>query len=118
MIEIEKPCSPGHCLGMLNDNMRTDMLREIHRGIEARMDQRGKKSPLEILVEAMAEVLAVFEKRNLPESVRPNPFNKAPFYRFQPKPDYQHDIALLKSQLESLQEILARLVDDGYFDQR
>ena len=28
---LEKPCSPGHCLGILNDYMRTDMLRHVPR---------------------------------------------------------------------------------------
>jgi len=115
MMKVEKPCSPGHCLGMLNDNMRTDILRSVHRSIETRMDQRSKKSPLEILIEAIEEVLATFDGRNLLESIGPNPFNKERLYRFQREPDYQHDITLLQSQLGSLQEILARLVDDGYF---
>lgn len=118
MMKVEKPSSPGHCLGMLNDNMRTDMLRHIHRGIEARMEQRGQKSPLEILIEAIEEVLAAFEGRNLLETIGPNPFNKDPLYRFQPQPDYQHDLALLRSQLGSLQEILAGLIDSGYLARR
>lgn len=82
------------------------------------MDQRSKKSPLEILIEAIEEVLATFDGRNLLESIGPNPFNKERLYRFQREPDYQHDITLLQSQLGSLQEILARLVDDGYFAHR
>ena len=108
-MEIEKPCSPGHCLGMLNDNMRTDILRGVHEGIENRKDQRGKKSPLVILIESIKEVLAVYEGSNLFELIEPNPFNADPLYRFDPKPDYQHDIKLLKSQLGSLKKILASL---------
>ena len=108
-MKIEKPCSPGHCLGMLNDNMRTDILRDVHQGIEARMDRRGKKSPLEILIESIEDVLAAFEGSNLFERVGPNPFNSDPSYRFQPEPDYRHDIKLLKSQLGSLREIFASL---------
>jgi hypothetical protein len=108
-MKIEKPCSPGHCLGMLNDNMRTDILRDVHQGIKARMDQRGKKSPLEILIESIEDVLATFEGSNLFERVGPNPFNSGPFYRFQPEPDYRHDIKLLKSQLGSLRELFASL---------
>ena len=73
------------------------------------MDQRGKKSPLEILIESMEEVLATYEGRHLFGSIGPNPFNGDPCYPFHPAPDYQHDIKLLKSQLRSLQEILARL---------
>ena len=108
-MKIEKPCSPGHCLGMLNDNMRTDILRSVHQFARARMDQRGKKPPLEILIESIEEVLATFEGSHLVEPVGPNPFNTDPRYRFDPEPDYQHDIQLLKSQLGSLQEILASL---------
>ena len=94
---------------MLNDNMRTDILRDVHQGIEARMDQRGKKSPLEILIESIEDVLATFEGTALFERVGPNPFNSDPSYRFQPEPDYRHDIKLLKSQLGSLREIFASL---------
>jgi hypothetical protein len=108
-MKIEKPCSPGHCLGILNDNMRTDILRNVHHGIEARRDQRGKKSPLEILIESIEDVLATFAGGNLCARVGPNPFNSDPSYRFQPEPDYRHDITLLKSQLGSLQEIFASL---------
>ena len=108
-MKIEKPCSPGHCLSMLNDNMRTDILRSVHQGIYARMGQRGKKSPLEILIESIDEVLVTFGGSNLKESVEPLPFNVNPHYRFCPEADYQHDIKLLKSQLFSLQEILASL---------
>lgn len=43
---LERPCSPGHCLGMLNEYMRTDMLRRVHQAIHARLDQRGARSPL------------------------------------------------------------------------
>ncbi len=108
-MKIEKPCSPGHCLKMLNDYMRTDILRSVHQRIQARMDQRDKKSPLEILIESIEEVLATFEGSNLFECVGPNPFNSDPRYRFHPEHDYQHDIKLLKSQLGSLREILAGL---------
>jgi hypothetical protein len=108
-MNIEKPCSPGHCLKMLNDHMRTDMLRRVHECIQARMDQRSKKSPLEILIESLEEVLATFEGGNLVACVGPNPFNSDPRYRFHPEPDNQHDIKLLKSQLGSLREIFAGL---------
>ena len=111
-MNIQKPCSPGHCLMMLNDHMRTDMLRRVHEGIRARMEQRGKKSPLAILIESIAEVLGTFAGGNLVEDVGPNPFNCDPRYRFHPESDYHHDITLLTSQLGSLKEILASL--DSY----
>ena len=120
-MKIEKPVSPGHCLGMLNDNMRTDMLRYVHEGVRARMDAqdaklRGKpqrearrKSPLEMLIESIEDVLARFEGTDLFAAVRRNPFNAGPYRRFQPESDYRHDIELLKSQLQALREILASL---------
>jgi hypothetical protein len=94
---------------MLNDHMRTDMLRRVHEYIQARMEQRGKKSPLEILIESIEEVLGTFDGNNLFEDVRLNPFNRDPRYRFHPEPDYHYDITLLKSQLGSLRGILASL---------
>ena len=108
-MKIEKPRSPGHCLMMLNNHMRTDMLRNVHEGIWARRDQRGKKSPLALLIESIEEVLEVFDESNLVACVGPNPFNREPGYRFQPEADYDHDVQLLKSQLGSLREILEEL---------
>src|SRR5688500_1131577 len=106
-MNIEKPCSPGHCLGMLNANMRTDILRGVHEGMFVRKDERDrgvhKKSPLEMLTESIEDVLATFESSNLIASVGPNPFNIDPrHYQFQPARDYHHDITLLKSQLAGL----------------
>ena len=111
MMKVEKPCSPGHSLGMLNDNMRTDILRSVHQGIEERREHRGDKSPLEMLIESIEEVLITFESREPLTSIGPNPFNADPSYRFHPESDYQHDIRLLKSQIRSLREILASLND-------
>ena len=124
-MKIEKPVSPGHCLGMLNDHMRTDMLRGVHKGVRARMDEqdakwearpRGqsdsqsrRKSPLEMLIESIEDVLARFEGRDLFAVIGRNPFNAGPYRRFQREPDYHHDIALLKLQLQALREILASL---------
>ena len=33
-VPLEKPCSPGHCLGIFNDYMRTDMLRHVHQSLQ------------------------------------------------------------------------------------
>ena len=108
-MKIEKPCSHGHCLKMLNDNMRTDILRRVHQHIHARMDQRDKKSPLEILIESIEEVLETLEETNRLECVDRNQFNMNPGDRFNPGPDRKHDIKLLKSQLGSLRAIDASL---------
>ena len=93
--------------------MRTDILRSVHQGIEARREHRGQKSPLEILIESIEEVLITFEGCESLLSIEPNPFNTDPSYRFEPESDYGHDIRLLKSQLRSLQQILASLSADA-----
>ena len=49
--------------------MRTDILRSVYQRIQVRMDQRDKKSPLEILIESIEEVLGTFEGINLYECV-------------------------------------------------
>ncbi len=94
---------------MLNDHMRTDLLRRVHQGITARMDQRGQKSPLAILIESIEEVLTTFANRTLLEAIGPNPFNIEPSYRFSLESDYRHDVKLLHSQLRSLRALLASL---------
>ena len=76
------------------------------------MDQRGKKSPLALLIESIEEVLGVFEGSHLFEGVGPNPFNRDPRYRwstrgFRLETACHHDITLLKSQLGSLRELCA-----------
>jgi hypothetical protein len=85
------------------------MLRGVHQGIEARRDQRGKKSPLAILIESIEEVLTTVAGGNRLARLGPNPFHSDPSYRFQPEPDYRHDITLLQSQLGALREIVASL---------
>ncbi|MGC1951514.1 MAG: hypothetical protein WA970_02800 [Gammaproteobacteria bacterium] len=128
-MNLTTPRSPGHCLGMLNAHMRTDMLRHVHEGVRARKERQEAQrpsrshrlSPLEMLIASIEEVLAVFDGATLFERVGPNPFNSDPHYQrplhglpthgFQPEPAYHHDIALLKSQLGALHKILASLDD-------
>jgi hypothetical protein len=82
-MNLETPRSPGHCLGMLNAYMRTDMLRYVHEGVRARKDwqeaQRPSRShrqtPLDMLIASIEDVLTVFDGTNLFERVGPNPFN-------------------------------------------
>jgi hypothetical protein len=108
-MKLEPPVSPGHCLGMLNANMRTDMLRSVHQGIEARKDQRSQRSPLEILIASIEDVLATVDGQHLLVAVGPNPFNTEPGYRFQGESDFHYDVKLLKSQLRALRKIVASL---------
>ena len=46
-----------------------------------RRDQRGKQSPLIILIESIEAVLLVFEGRTLFAEIGPNPCNIDPRYR-------------------------------------
>ena len=111
-MKLEKPCSPAHCLGMLNANMRTDILRHVHGGIEERKDKPPRKSPLVMLIESIEDVLEVFDDESLFLAVGPNPFNSDPkYYRFEQEADARHDVKLLKSQLASLLKILAEISD-------
>ena len=111
-MKLEKPCSPGHCLGMLNANMRTDILRHVHGGIEKRKDKPTRKSPLVMLIESIEDVLEIFEDDSLFLTTVPNPFNSDPkYYRFEQETDSKHDVKLLKSQLASLRKILAEISD-------
>ncbi len=85
---------------MLNANMRTDILRHVHGGIENRKDKPSRKSPLVMLIESIEEVLEVFDDESDPK-----------YYRFEQEVDARHDVKLLKSQLASLHEILAEISD-------
>ena len=91
-MKLEEPCSPGHCLGMLNANMRTDMLRSVHEGITERKEQPHHKSPLEMLIESIEETLVSFEGGERVAAIGPNPFQTDPSGRFEPESDYHHDI--------------------------
>lgn len=111
---LERPCSPGHCLGMLNASMRTDILRRAHQAIHARLAQRGQRSPLAMLIESLEDVLGVLTGCHRVEGIGPNPLNSDPHYRFSargfcPETAYQHDRTLLPSQLEALRELRAGL---------
>ena len=97
---------------MLNANMRTDILRQVHRGIEKRKDRPQRKSPLVMLIESIEDVLESFEDESLFVSIGPNPFNRDPkYFRFEQEADSRHDVKLLETQLASLHEILAEISD-------
>ena len=90
------------------------MLRHVHQSLQARMDQRGTRSPLALLIESIEEVLGVFEGRQLFAGVGPKPFHRDPRYRwstpgFRPETACHHDITLLQSQLAGLRELSAGL---------
>jgi len=114
---LEKPCSPGHFLGMFNDDMRTDMLRHVHQAIQARLDQRGTQSPLALLIASIEDVLGIFEGCQRCAGVGPNPFHGDPRSRwstrgFRPATACHHDITVWQAQLGGLRERSAGL-DSG-----
>ena len=110
-MSIGKPRSPGDGLRILNENMKTDILRHIHEQMHARNAQKDKPSPLQMLVESIEQVLRIFGTMNLARSVSPNPFNIYSHHNFNQEAAYSHDIDLLKTQLGHLRETLAGLDD-------
>ncbi|KAF0250518.1 MAG: hypothetical protein FD167_92 [bacterium] len=83
-MKAQKPRSPGDSLRILNENMKTDILRYIHEQMHAKNAQKDKKSPLVMLIESIEQVLALFATTNLVSSVSPNPFNIHSRHNFNP----------------------------------
>jgi len=108
-MNFEKPSAPGHCLKILNDTMRTDILRSVHECIELFKEKTGNQSPLEILISSIEGVLFTYEKACLYESVNQNPFNANQLNEFNPEQDYKHDIKLLNFQLNELKKTLKEI---------
>ena len=81
-MKLEKPCSPGCCLGMLNANMRMDILRPVHEDMFARKDERDKgmhkKSPLIMLIESIEDVLTRYAGGSLVAAIGRHPFYAGP----------------------------------------
>lgn len=114
----EKPCSPSHCLGMLNDNMRTDILRNVHEYLLDRKAQNDQRSPLELLLESINHTLGRFKHSRSFEQVERNPFNVDENVRqFNLQLDAQHDMKLLRSQRAGLQALYDSISSD-YFAER
>ena len=103
------PVAPGHSLKLLNEYMRTDLLRSIHEKIRHRMDQKRKGSPLKHLADSLAEVIEIHENLNLFECVERNPFYFDPSYKFDAKNDYYHDIKLMKFHLNAHLKTLSEI---------
>ena len=90
------PVSPAHSLKLLNEYMRTDLLRSIHEKIGHRRDQKYEGSPLKYLADSLAEVIKAHENLDLFESVERNPFHIDPSYKFDAENDYHHDIRVVR----------------------
>lgn len=101
-----KPAAPGHSLKLLNNYMRTDLLRSVHERIQLRVDEKQPGSPLKHIADSLNEVVESYEHVNLFECVERNPFHLDPGYNFDPESDYLHDIKLMKFHLEAHQNTL------------
>ena len=94
------PVSPSHSLKLLNNYMRTDLLRSVHGHIQRMKEQKEKGSPIHHLAKSLDLVIGSFEGVNFFETVSRNPFHIDPNYMFQAEHDYLHDIKLMKHHLK------------------
>ncbi len=105
------PAAPGHSLKLLNNYMRTDLLRFVHEQIQKRIDEKVTGSPLKHIADSLTEVIATYEGINLFESVGPNPFHIDRGCTFDREKDYLHDIYLMKYHLKAHKRTLRELSD-------
>lgn len=110
-MKAQRPSSPSHCLQILNENMKTNIILLVHKQMHVKKEQKGKKSLLKMLAESVEEVLGIFQHSNMFEVVSHNPLNIYSHHNFKAEDAYKHDIKLLKSQLGYLKETLADLDD-------
>lgn len=96
------PVSPSHSLRLLNDYMRTDLLRSIHQHIHRMMEnpEQQQESPLSHLADSLKLVIESCDDINIMESVDRNPHHINPGYEFNTEKDYEHDIKLMKHHLK------------------
>lgn len=94
------PAAPGHSLRLLNNYMRTDLLRPIHQHIHRIRDNKEPGSPLHHLAKSLNLTIESYEDINLFECVNRNPFHFDPGYEFDAEKDYLHDIKLMKYHLK------------------
>lgn len=107
------PVAPGHSLSLLNDYMRTDLLRYVHKTLHQRLDNKGEDSPLKILADSLEEVINIYKNRDVVERIDRNPFHCNPALIFDAEKDYRHDIRLMKFHLEAHLKTLLEL-DEVY----
>ena len=87
------PASPSHSLRLLNDYMRTDLLRAIHQHIHRMMEnpEQQQESPLRHLADSLKLVIESFDQ---------NPHHINPSYVFNTEECYTHDIKLMRHHLK------------------
>lgn len=106
------PAAPGHSLRLLNDYMRTDLLRPIHQHLYRMRDNQEPGSPIHHLANSLKLVVACFDRMDLPECVGRNPFNIDPSYKFDAGKDCLHDIRLMKHHLKCHMKTIKELSRD------
>ena len=106
------PAAPGHSLKLLNNYMRTDLLRSLHERIQRRIDDATEGPPLKHIADSLAEVIESSEDINLFECVERNPFHIDPGYEFDRENDYLHDVKLMKYHLKAHKKTLCELSED------
>jgi hypothetical protein len=105
------PAAPGHSMSLLNNYMRTDILRSLHQRIQRRIDDAIEGSPLNHIADSLAEVIEICEV-NLFECVERNPFHIDPGYEFDREKDFLHDVELMKYHLNAHKKTLRELSED------
>jgi hypothetical protein len=105
------PAAPGHSMSLLNNYMRTDLLRSVHERIQRRIDDGAEGSPLKHIADSLAEVIETCEA-NLFEIVERNPFHIDPGYEFDREKDFLHDVELMKHHLNAHKKTLREIDED------
>ena len=75
---FETPVSPADSLRLLNDTMRTDLLRFVHDGIAMGKALASGESPLQMLIRSITAIRKVCTDTSLLAAIGPNPFNGNP----------------------------------------
>ena len=103
------PVSPSHSLQLLNNYMRTDLLRALHHHLHCMKDNDEPGSPLHHLAKSLTLVIDSFDKPKQPECVGRNPFHVDPSYVFNAEKDFLHDMELMKHHLNCHQKTLQKI---------
>ena len=99
---FETPVSPANSLRLLNDTMRTDLLRFVHDGIAMGKALASGESPLQMLIRSITAIRKVCTDTSLLAAIGPNPFNRESRSRpFDPEADARHDLRLLDFHLQA-----------------
>ncbi|MBM7074337.1 hypothetical protein JQC92_20310 [Shewanella sp. 202IG2-18] len=110
------PCTPSHSLRILNNYMRTDILRLVHMQVHEYKNLQPEQSPLTYLIKSINDVIhTVVEEGNLELiELTQNPFHHHPTFEFESSTDAEHDIKLMKFHLNALQKIQKELDEDEF----